>query len=240
MNSSAPLLARGIERYHFALRRLHSLTGIVPIGVFLVEHLLTNFGYLVGGSAKYEHDVGLIHQIPWLGLVEWVFIFLPIAFHAFYGFFITLTGKSNVRTYPYGGNIRYTLQRIAGLVAFTFIVIHLLKYRFNFLLPGGWHFTAAEATEITIHGLRNPWVVGFYVVGIVAAAYHFANGIWTALITWGVTLGPKAQYRAGWLCAVIGVVLGVMGLGSLFWFHFQWRPIFSVVTGAGPGGVGWL
>jgi hypothetical protein len=28
-----------IEKNHFLLRRLHSLTGIVPIGVFLIAHL---------------------------------------------------------------------------------------------------------------------------------------------------------------------------------------------------------
>lgn len=218
---------RGVERYHFALRRLHSLTGIIPIGAFLCEHMLTNFGMVIGGATKYNDDVGLIGKIPWLHVVEWVFIFLPIMFHAGYGFFITFTGKSNTRLYPYGGNLRYTLQRITGIVVFVFIVVHLLKYRFNYLLPGGDRFNMADAANVTARGLENAWVVGFYVLGILSAVFHFANGLWTALITWGITLGPRAQYRSGVACAILGVALGVMGVASLFWFHFGWGPLFG-------------
>jgi succinate dehydrogenase / fumarate reductase cytochrome b subunit len=36
----APL--RAGQGYSFVLRRLHSLTGIVPIGAFLLEHFFSN------------------------------------------------------------------------------------------------------------------------------------------------------------------------------------------------------
>jgi len=211
----------GLDRYHFALRRLHSLTGGIPLGAFLVEHMLTNFGVVAHGGTGYNHDVGLIQSLPWLAIFEWVFIFLPLDFHAGYGFFITVTGTSNVLSYRYGGNVRYTLQRISGLVAAVFVVVHLLKYRFNYLLPNGTHFDWAHATAATAHGLSNPWVVGFYVIGIAAVCYHFANGLWTGLITWGVTLGDRSQRRAGYICAAIGIILGVMGMFSLAWFHWK-------------------
>ncbi|MCG3179337.1 MAG: Succinate dehydrogenase cytochrome b558 subunit [Phycisphaerae bacterium] len=221
MNQSTEVSGRGLERYHFALRRLHSLTGVIPIGAFLIEHMLTNFGVVVGGPTKYNEDVSLIHRIPWLAVVEWVFIFLPIAFHAGYGMFITFTGKSNVRIYPYGGNIRYTLQRIAGVFLLVFIIVHMASYRFNYLLPGGEVFSAEHAARITAEHLTNPWIVGFYVLGVLSAVFHFSNGLWTFLITWGVTLGPAAQRKSGFVCAAIGAALGVMGISSLFWFHFH-------------------
>ncbi len=221
MESIAKSPQHGLERYHFALRRLHSLTGGIPLGAFLVEHMLTNFGVVVGGPPKYNEDVGLLQSIPWLPIFEWVFIFLPLAFHGGYGFFITVTGKSNLSHYRYGGNLRYTLQRVTGLIAAVFVVVHLLKYRFNYLLPGGHHFDWLNATAATAEGLANPWVVAFYVVGVLAVVYHFANGLWTGLITWGVTLGARSQRRAGYLCAAVGLALGAMGLASLFWFHFK-------------------
>ena len=31
-----------LDKHYFLLRRLHSLTGIVPIGIFLLAHLTTN------------------------------------------------------------------------------------------------------------------------------------------------------------------------------------------------------
>jgi len=216
----------GMERYHFALRRLHSLTGIVPIGAFLFEHMLTNFGVVVGGADQYIHDVGLLQSIPWLRVVEWTFIFLPLAFHAIYGLFITFTGQINIGRYAYGGNIRYLLQRVTALLTLIFVVVHLGRFRFNYLLPGGHEFETLAAYTTTTAKLVSPWIVAFYFVGIVSAVYHFSNGIWTALITWGVTLGPKSQVRAGWLCAVVGVAMGVMGLLSLFWFHGQLHPLW--------------
>lgn len=215
----SPSLGQRVARYHFLLRRLHSLSGIIPVGAFLAEHMLTNFGAVVGGPDKYNHDVGLIQTLPWLALVEWTLIFLPLAFHSLYGMFITFTGAVNLNDYRYGGNVRYVLQRAAGLFTFAFVIVHLLKYRFHYLIGEHFNFLTGNAYHITAAGLASPWTVAFYAVGVVAAVYHFSNGIWTALITWGVTLGHKSRRKAGFLCAVIGIVLSVLGLTSIYWFH---------------------
>src|SRR5437763_7585821 len=79
------------DRNHFFLRRLHSLTGIIPVGAFLVEHLLTNsrafnwFGAFSGGRDAFNEDVHWIHHLPYLLIVETLFIFAPLAFHSLYG-----------------------------------------------------------------------------------------------------------------------------------------------------------
>ena len=54
--------------------------------------------------------------------VEWVFIFIPILFHATIGFIIIAGMMPNTAAYPYNGNIRYTLQRATGMIVFAFIV----------------------------------------------------------------------------------------------------------------------
>ena len=36
------------DRTYFTLKRLHSLTGVVPVGLFLLEHLYTNARSLQG------------------------------------------------------------------------------------------------------------------------------------------------------------------------------------------------
>ena len=85
-----------------------------------------------------QFAVDKIHMLSSLGIlkaVEVVFIFLPIAFHAFVGFFIWLSGQSNVSTYQYVGNLRYTLQRWTGIVALFFIVAHL--WHVHWIIPGG-------------------------------------------------------------------------------------------------------
>ncbi len=54
-------------------------------------------------------------------MLEWVFIFLPILYHALYGVYIWLRGKSNIVYYPWAGNWMYLAQRYTGLIAFAYI-----------------------------------------------------------------------------------------------------------------------
>src|ERR1700734_2837119 len=90
----------------FVLRKLHSLLGIIPIGAFLMEHLLSNFEALKGPAA-YAAQVKFLKSLPLVRVLEWVFIFLPLAFHALYGVYIALRGKSNVVYYPWAGYWMY-------------------------------------------------------------------------------------------------------------------------------------
>jgi succinate dehydrogenase/fumarate reductase cytochrome b subunit len=93
---------------HFLLRRLHSLTGVVPIGVFLISHLLTNSSVVWGsfdsrakehghaGVATFQHEVNFIHSLPFLLLIEVFGLWLPIAFHSALGVVYAMSGKPNV------------------------------------------------------------------------------------------------------------------------------------------------
>lgn len=226
-------------RNHFLLRRLHSLSGIVPIGVFLIEHLLTNsmaaYGQFTpeGGRATFNEHVHFLHSMPYLPLLEIFGIFLPLAFHALYGIKIAMSAKHNVAQYPYMENTRFTLQRITGYIAFIFIIIHLLKFRFAHWFPGGIPFLdhdISDKFEITRRGLMewkffgtatvvHPGVtLTFYVIGLAAAVYHFANGIFTFCITWGITVGERAQKRVSMAAAGLGLVLFIWGASSLYVF----------------------
>ncbi|MBP1611412.1 MAG: succinate dehydrogenase subunit, partial [Acidobacteria bacterium] len=69
------------DRQYFTLRRLQSLTGVVPVGVFLLEHWFTN-AFALGGAAAYNEKVEFLRSLPYLFLLEVFGIFLPIAFHA--------------------------------------------------------------------------------------------------------------------------------------------------------------
>src|SRR3954463_12839641 len=60
-------------RHEFLLRRLHSLSGLIPVGAYMVVHLLTNASVL-GGPASFQDQVDTIHRLgPILPLVEWTF-----------------------------------------------------------------------------------------------------------------------------------------------------------------------
>jgi succinate dehydrogenase / fumarate reductase, cytochrome b subunit len=224
-----PAQAKGPpESSHFLIRRLHSLSGLIPVGVFLIMHLATNASILVPGKpgAEFQTSVERIHALgPLLIPVEIIGIFIPLLFHAIIGFQIIFTGKSNAQAYPYGGNIRYTLQRWTGIIAFFFIMYHVWQMHWIGKPLGGGNFalhtesgdpTGAFTTAAAIQSAW--WISWFYAVGIIASVYHLANGIWTALITWGITIRPKAQRASGYACAAIGILVGALGLGALTGF----------------------
>ncbi|HKQ47353.1 MAG TPA: succinate dehydrogenase cytochrome b558 subunit [Phycisphaerae bacterium] len=224
------------EKHHFLLRKLHSLTGIVPIGVFLIEHLLTNslaagWASKTPGPERFNEAVHGLHHLPYLWALELFGIFLPLAFHALYGVKIALTAQPNAREYPYMANRRYTLQRVTGYIALVFIIVHLLKFRFAHWVGWGPEFIGSENPyEITRTGLTQwritqlglvvpVWItLSFYLLGLAASVYHFANGIWTFCISWGITVGAQAQRKMGYACAAVGIVLFLWGGMSLYAF----------------------
>src|SRR5438105_7883638 len=100
-------------KIHFLLRRLHSLTGIV-FGGYLIVHLIVNATLAQRGTV-YQEQVNKIHALPWLPLIEWTFIYIPILFHTVYGVWIFLSGQPNVANYPYLKNWFYLFQRLSAI-----------------------------------------------------------------------------------------------------------------------------
>jgi succinate dehydrogenase / fumarate reductase cytochrome b subunit len=212
-------------RHEFLIRRLHSLTGLVPVGAYMVVHLLTN-ATVLDSPNKFQQQVYLIHSLgAVLPVVEWTFIFLPIIFHGVVGLFITAEMLPNNAAYNYTSNFRYTMQRVTGLIAFAFIAWHVFHmhgwihaewWRERVLGPlGGGYFYPYNAASSARQALNNPLAVVLYGVGVLACVYHLANGIWTAGITWGVWTTPQAMRRAVVGCAVFGVVLAAVSMGAL-------------------------
>lgn len=214
-----------LHRHEFLIRRLHSLAGLVPVGAFMCVHLLVNASILES-PAKFQANVFQIHSLGKLLVpIEWAFIFLPILFHAVLGVVIIAGGLPNHGSYPYGANIRYTLQRVTGMIAFVFIMYHVLHMHGWFHADwwvesvaeplGGAKFRAYNAGSSAGAALQNPWITAAYAVGVLASVYHLANGIWTMGITWGVWTSPRSQQWALRVCALFGIGLGIVGLGAL-------------------------
>jgi len=218
--AAAPQLKAGVQPLRagqglsFAARKLHSLLGIVPIGAFLLEHLLSNFEALKGAVA-YGDQVKFLNSLPLVRVLEWVFIFLPIAYHALYGVYIWLRGRSNVVYYPWSGNWLYTAQRYTGIFALAYIGYHVATQRFmGVMLPENPYYAF-----IKVHNaVSNPVVFAFYALGMVAVCWHFAYGIWLFAAKRGITSGTVARKRFGYVCAALALGLMVLGLTSLWAF----------------------
>ncbi|WP_428307584.1 succinate dehydrogenase cytochrome b558 subunit [Lacipirellula sp.] len=215
-----------LARNDFLIRRLHSLCGLIPVGAYMVVHLLVNAS-VVNGDATFQNNVLNIHKFgDLLPILEWGFIFIPILFHAIFGFFIIAGGMPNNHNYPYAANYRYTLQRATGVIAFFFIMLHVLhmhgwihneSWLHYVVRPmGGAQFRPYNATSTAGAALQNGAIVALYIVGVTACVYHLANGIWTMGITWGVWTSPTAQRRASYVCSAFGVLMMVVSATALF------------------------
>ncbi len=243
----APKVNGLLDKHHFLLRRLHSLTGIVPVGVFVVFHLFTNMqmalAQITGELHYFQDEVDFIHSLPALLFLEIFGLWLPIAFHAGLGVLYMIGGKSNFYSYRYGGNIRYTLQRWTAWIALFFIFFHVASLRwgwtfgvfeFPFIANAeGEAFAASEfalaagidsyplATATTAIALQSGWLDGWlvtlaYLVGSLAIVYHWSNGLWTAAITWGLTLTQKAMHRWGMVCIAMGLALTLFSISAIW------------------------
>jgi succinate dehydrogenase / fumarate reductase cytochrome b subunit len=189
-------------------------------------HLLTNSSILAS-SQKFQSLVYQIHALgPALPLVEWIFIFLPLIFHAVMGVVIVKGGLPNTSSYSYSGNIRYSLQRASGMVAFVFIFWHVfhmhgwIHAEWWIELVKGWgaNFSPYNASSTAAAALASPVVLLLYAIGVLSCVFHLSNGIWTMGITWGLWVSPAAQKRANWLAIGFGVALAFVSMGALTGF----------------------
>jgi succinate dehydrogenase / fumarate reductase cytochrome b subunit len=200
----------------FILRKLHQLTGIMPLGFFLLEHFYTNSKAL-HGAAAFNTAVQDLQAIPYVLLIEIGGIFIPLTYHAVYGLVITAEARPNNLHYPYSRNWFYTIQRVTGIILFFFILFHLLHFRFG-LFPGLNPLSVArnpgEAFEIVAGEFRRVPIFILYVVGITSTVWHLANGVWLFLVDWGITIGERSQKIAGYACLGFGVVLLVVGINA--------------------------
>lgn len=205
----------------YLLRKLHSLSGLIPVGAFLAEHFWSNSAVLVS-PAKYDAVSQELQTIPFRPVVEFAVIVLPILFHGGYGIYIWLRGNSNISQYPWVGNWLYTLQRYTGLVAFAFIGWHYYTER---LLTHGrstYHSVAAD--------LRNPLYLSFFVVGILCSSFHLGVGVWNFLCKWGLTATERAQRAAGRLGVLVWLAFSAVGILIVIGFRMDWHPFASYIT----------
>ncbi|MBP1968832.1 succinate dehydrogenase / fumarate reductase cytochrome b subunit [Virgibacillus natechei] len=198
----------------FYFRRLHSLLGVVPIGIFLIQHLIVNH-FAVYGEDSFNQAAGVMAGLPFVLLLETFVIYLPILFHAILGVYIVFEAKNNTRKYGFFRNWLFYLQRFTGIVTLIFIVWHVWETRVQIGLGN------ADLDYSLMEGiLTNTFMFWFYVVGVLSTTFHFANGLWSFLVTWGITQSPKSQKITTYVTLVVFLGLSYLGIRTLITFAF--------------------
>ena len=222
---------RVTDRQYFTLKRLHSLSGVVPIGLFLLEHLFTNSRSLQGAAA-FDAAAAELARLPFVVVLEALGIWLPIAFHMVLGVLIATTAQANVGAHGYPRNWQYTLQRASGILLVFYLIYHTWALRFD-----KSYLHSLSAYQYVNHHLANPAVLAFYVIGTVAACYHFGNGLFGFAIHWGLVTGQGAQRRMARLGLAVTVALSLWGVASLLGFRGLRADFLQKPHAAEPGSV---
>ncbi len=213
-NPAAPKIRRGVQPLRagqgtsFIWRKLHSLLGIIPIGAFLLEHLLSNFEALKGPIAY--GAAGQVPQLPAARPRPGVGLHLPAH---------PLSRRSTASTSGCAANPTSsttpgpatgctspsaTPASSPSSTSFSTSCASASWASASLKIP-------ARPSHKVQHELANPWMLAVYVIAMIAICWHFAYGIWLFAAKWGITPGEMARKRFGYVCAALGVVLARHG-----------------------------
>jgi succinate dehydrogenase / fumarate reductase cytochrome b subunit len=191
--------------------RLGSFLAVVPLSIWVVNHLWDNLAAFYGGAAwqtavtQYKH--------PYAQAFTFLLVMLPLLFHTAWGMVRMFSFKPNNLAYPYYGNVKYIVQRVAGLGVLAFLGAHIwLAFLQPRLIHGGAEPFAAIAYEMHWH----PPTIAVYLLGVLGTAYHLANGLQGFAMGWGLLASERSMRRfEPWSILIFLVLLGI-GWGALF------------------------
>ncbi|MCA0171661.1 succinate dehydrogenase cytochrome b558 subunit [Bacillus sp. RAR_GA_16] len=195
----------------FVSRKLHSLLGVIPLGLYVTQHLTVNY-FATRGPEAFNDAAHFMESLPYRYLLEIFVIFLPLLFHAIYGVYIAFQSKNNVSRYGYLRNWMFYLQRISGIIVLIFVSWHVWQTRLQAAMGAEVNF------QMMADILSNPGMMIFYIVGVLGTVFHFANGLWSFFVSWGFTVTPKSQRAMTYVTMIIFVALSVVGMRALFAF----------------------
>lgn len=221
-----------LTRENYFWHKLHSLTGIVPVGFYVLQHIVLN-SFSLAGPGKYNGVSGFFYSMPVhvLWTIEILVIWLPLLFHSVYGLFITGRGNTTnyfATKYRWSQNRMYAFQRISGIYIFFFLIYHVM--------------TTTVAKKIAPSGVVDPTsyqamhnnltqfgflILIVYALGVLFASYHLCYGIWNFCIRWGISISDRAQLGVQKFSFGAFIALTVIGWLALagFFMHNPTEPV---------------
>jgi succinate dehydrogenase / fumarate reductase cytochrome b subunit len=196
-------------------RRWHRISGALALGLFLVAHLVTNAS-VVAGETAYRRVVVASGRSSVVVAIQ-VLVLLVLAFHAGYGVSLAFLRKrasdADAAAARYGDRRWWAVQRALAVVVLVFLAVHLSEVALprltSGLTPNQYYTVLAAHLSWTWAGV--PWFAIFYLVGLGATAFHFANGLSAA--SGG---GPVPGVRK--TTVALGLVLFALGSASVVSF----------------------
>jgi succinate dehydrogenase / fumarate reductase cytochrome b subunit len=210
------------QRAH-GIRRLHSLSGVVPLGVFLVEHLWATSG-AIRGRAIFDARVIWLDHVRFGTLFEILFIGLPLAFHALYGVVLAFDKKRNPENYPYREQHFALLLRASGLLSLLFIAWHVWELPLQRLLT---KIPASDLFDLLAMHLSStsravPSRAIGYFLGLSVTILHFTYGMISFTYGERNIREPQPLRRSTFRYAAFGILLFLTGGATILSLATGW------------------
>jgi succinate dehydrogenase / fumarate reductase cytochrome b subunit len=174
------------------LRKLHSFTGLFPLGAYLLFHAYEHAAVREGRDAAVRRLAGTSHA-----LLEVLLVLLPLLLHAALG--VRLARRQpNPNVYASPAFAR--LQLWTGVCAALFLLLHVSTV---------WGARVLQQRPAAAYGAMQEQVgtlpaAVLYLIGVSAVCLHFGQGLSSSLLRHGVGLSPCVARALG---ALIGLGL---------------------------------
>lgn len=221
-NSQAALyLGEDGKGFIDAVNRIHALPFLGAIEIFLLGfpiaiHLIWGVLYLRTSKPNSFRSNGTSPELfyprnrayTWQRITSWILLFGLIG-HVIHMRFVEYP-EVNGKTYS------VLLRKDPQLVD--------LARRLDFKLvgqPGDQVLAVAKdfgTADLLVvrETFKMPVMVALYTIFVLSACFHGYNGLWTALITWGVALTERAQMWMRRLTVLLMLLVAFFGLSAIF------------------------
>ena len=208
--------------------RLHSLLGVVPLGILAVVFAVPLAG-LGGGRQAMSGWIKLTDSVPWL-IAEVSLVYLPLLVHAAYGLRLAISKSYNLTRYSAANNWSYSLQRVTGPVILFWAATHIWLFRIPVMSgelrpEDSLDFVFAQLSATSTSGV--PLMLIGYLGGVTALSIHLGTGVERFAFTWGL-ISAKRERLLRQSCIALSVLLW------LFLSHV------TLLAGTGTGLLGGL
>jgi succinate dehydrogenase / fumarate reductase cytochrome b subunit len=225
------------QSYIHSVNAIHEIAYLQIVELLLIAlplaiHAIWGIYYLRTGEGNAYQDVGNKPYLPeygrnraytWQRITSWILLFGIIA-HVVHMRFVESPISRQV-----GNETFYAilLERDPGLQSLSSRLGVELEE--NKDLPKGHVYAVAKnfgTAELLMvrEAFKTPWIMALYSIFVLAACFHAFNGLWTFMITWGVTLSDRIQrifLRFATFLMFLTTFLGLATIYLTYWVNLR-------------------
>lgn len=195
-----------------------AVTGFILV-LFVVGHMAGNLQIFVGEDAINRYGEFLQSNVELLWPVR-IFLLCTLVLHVWSAAALSVeNSRARPVAYaeykPVGSTYASRTMLMSGLIVFAFVIYHILHYtvQVQYLNVTQQDFTTFvdpkkrhDIYKMMVVGFSNPWVSGFYILGVGLLCLHLSHGVSSMFhsIGWRTEVYRRFLEKAA---CIIGLVL---------------------------------